>query len=129
MKRELRFKFVSLFGDGQPHPPMEQIRLASVLFHTTLIEAQQIIFRGLREGFIEWRDTDRIRNIKSSGDYVIPWFYHDLVISKKGDECLRMEQIARGGDYSYYKNYDRSVHGDHGAAKYAPAPKGAFRNL
>lgn len=125
----MRFKFVSLFGDGQPHPPMEQIRFSAVLFKVPLRQAEKIILNGLRDGFIEWAETDRIRNIKASGDYVIPWFYYNLIISKKGDECLRMEQIARGGDYSYYKNYDRSIHGDHGVSKYAPTPKNAFRNL
>lgn len=129
MKREVRFKFVSLFGDGQPHPPMEQIRFASVLFKVSLVEAQKLIFKGLHEGLIQWQDTDRIRKIRSTGDYVIPWFFHDLVISKKGDECLRMEQIARGGDYSYYKNYDRSIHGAHGVQKYAPGPKNPFGHL
>ena len=71
MKREMRFKFVSLFGDGQPHPPMEQIRFASVLFKVSLKQAEKIILNGLKDGFIEWAETDRIKNIKSSGAGVI----------------------------------------------------------
>lgn len=35
-----------------------------------------------------------------------------LTLTKKGDECLRNEMIARGGDYMYYKHFNRQAHGD-----------------
>jgi hypothetical protein len=49
-------------------------------------------------------------------------------ITSKGDECLRMEQIARDGDYSYYKYYNRKAHRgndivDHSLDHFAPLPE------
>lgn len=33
----------------------------------------------------------------------------DIQITKKGRECLGLEQIERSGDYSFYKNFDGSI--------------------
>ncbi len=34
---------------------------------------------------------------------------YDIQLTAKGRECLGMEQIARSGDYSFYKNFDGTV--------------------
>lgn len=34
---------------------------------------------------------------------------YDIKITAKGRECLGMEQIARDGDYSFYKKFDGSI--------------------
>lgn len=34
---------------------------------------------------------------------------YDLQLSTKGRDCLVGEQIARSGDYSYYKNFDGTI--------------------
>lgn len=34
---------------------------------------------------------------------------YDIQLTAKGRECLGMEQIARDGDYSFYKNFDGSI--------------------
>jgi hypothetical protein len=43
-----------------------------------------------------------ISNIISPRDY-------DLKITSKGRECLGAEQIARSGDYAFYKNFDGTI--------------------
>lgn len=34
---------------------------------------------------------------------------YDLQLTEKGRDCLAMEQIARDGDYSYYKNFQGTI--------------------
>ncbi len=43
-----------------------------------------------------------------------------FIITYKGDQCLRDEQITRHGDYLYYKNFDRTVDGKWGINKFKP---------
>src|SRR5690242_14728653 len=78
----------------------------------------------INDGLIEFVDNEHVRKIRLTqcghethpapdGKLCIVWmvspFDYDLKISAKGRECLGMEQIARSGDYSFYKNFDGTV--------------------
>jgi hypothetical protein len=90
-----------------------------------------IFKQALADGIIQRVDSKETIIIHAqmaehkSGLFVGPgWMQYDYKITGKGDECLRNEQIARDGDYSYYKKYDRTVHGKYGVDHFAPLPNG-----
>src|SRR5690242_20465271 len=75
----------------------------------------------VNDGLLEFVDNELTKKIRltqcgheshpaSDGQLCIAWMIshrdYDLKITSKGRDCLGMEQIARSGDYSFYKNFD-----------------------
>lgn len=125
-EREIRFRFLSIFGDGQQHPWVEVIQLGQYYVDPKNVVSHRVVTRHLKraleDGLISRLDNDRTKLERLNGFYVLEPREFDYKITEKGDACIRAEQIARGGDYRYYKYYDRSVHGSWGADKFAKVP-------
>lgn len=132
MTRIQRYKFLQMFGDALPHSWYEVIFLGCqhLKMHQYVFEAK-IFKRALTDGIIQRVESkeSQIMHVAmaehDSGFFVGPaWQQYDYKITAKGDECLRNEQISRDGDYTYYKKYDRTVHGQYGVDHFAPLPNG-----
>ena len=132
MKPIQRYKFLQIFGDALPHSWFEVIFLGCqhLKMKQTLFEPR-IFKQALADGLIRRQDNKETLLIKSqleqhtTGVFLgADWKQYDYIITDKGDECLRNEQIKRDGDYSYYKNYDRTVHGKYGVDHFAPLSNG-----
>lgn len=132
MTRIQRYKFLQIFGDGKPHSWYEVINLGVRLLKVHQYTFENDIFtKALSDGLIYRTDTPETLATKAKQEqhtsgYFLGnnWTDYDYTITPKGDECLRNEQIARDGDYSYYRNYDRTVHGKYGVDHFAPLPPG-----
>jgi len=111
MRRLERFKFLQVFGDGNPHNWFEVIFLGVQFLKVKQDHFENLFKRALENNLIR-------RQFKNS-----TWNGDEYLITPRGDLCLREEQIARAGNYSYYKNYDRTVHGKWGVDHFAPLPK------
>lgn len=97
MSREQRFKFLSLFGDAKPY---NWFRV--VFFGVKYLKVSQAQFeRWLQRSIV---DDGLVKRVGKAANYKDD----DYIITAKGDECLRNEQISRGGDYSYFKTFDRT---------------------
>ena len=72
-------------------------------------EVERMLKDALENGLVKQIEPDGIRQRKLQNSYVITPQEYSYKISPKGDECLRMEQIARAGDYSFYHNFDGTV--------------------
>jgi hypothetical protein len=82
-------------------------RLAKNVYMTDVIEN---MFKSLLEdGLIQRVETEAIKHSRTKDTYLISLREYDLQITERGRECLGMEQIARDGDYSFYKKYDGSL--------------------
>jgi hypothetical protein len=111
MRRIERYKLLQIFGDGQPHNWFEVINLG-----VRFLKIHQYDFESLfQQAIIDNGLIVRCSNHNFYKD-------DDYKITPKGDSCLREEQIARDGDYSYYKHYDRTIDGQYGANHYSPLP-------
>lgn len=132
MTRIQRYKFLQIFGDAKPHNWFEVIFLGCQHLKIRQVDFEPKIFKkALADGIIYQTDNAETLARKQVGEqiktgiWVGPaWQEYDYIISPKGDECLRNEQIARDGDYSYYKNFDRTLHGKWGTDHFAPLPNG-----
>ena len=131
MTRIQRFKFLQIFGDGNPHNWFEVIFLGVkfLKIHQTQFEA--IFKKALADGLIRRVADAKAQQVAldmaehEDGIFVgLDWRQYHYVVTPSGDECLRNEQIARHGDISYYMYYDRTLNGSNGLQKYAPIPKG-----
>ena len=112
MRRLERFKFLQLFGDGQPHDWFNTIFLGVKYLNVHQNKFEKLFKSALENGLVR-----RVYKAAQCKD-------DQYIIAERGEECLREEQIARGGNYEYYKKYDRSVHGQYGVDHFAPLPKG-----
>lgn len=131
MTRIQRFKFLQVFGDGNPHNWYEVIFLGVQFLKIHQAKFEVVFKTALADGIIRRVETKETKAEHAkmadheSGIFVGPdWTRYEYVITPSGDECLRNEQIKREGDVSYYKYYDRSLTGQNGLQKYAPLPNG-----
>lgn len=132
MTRIQRYKFLQIFGDAKPHNWFEVIFLGCQHLKIRQVDFEPKIFKkALADGLIRQVDTDKTILRKSQalehkeGIFIISqWQDFDYQITELGDECLRNEQIARDGDYTYYKKFDRTLHGQWGTDHFAPLPNG-----
>ncbi len=88
------------------------------------------VFEGMikqlmQDGLLKRVENERIKQIRLQGckhqthpspdglciAYQISHRDWDLQLTERGRECLGMEQIARDGDYGFYKNFDGSIDG------------------
>lgn len=115
LKRLDRYKILQIFGDGNPHNWFEVINLGVRHLKLHQYKFEKLFKRCMEYNLIkrEWRAY------ANKDDY--------YTITPKGDECLRGEAIARAGDVSYYKYFDRSIKGKWGLDKFAPIPNGYKR--
>jgi hypothetical protein len=74
---------------------------------STVIE--MMLKRLLEDELIKMVETEAIKQSKTKDTYLISLREYDLQLTERGRECLGMEQIARDGDYSFYKKYDGSL--------------------
>lgn len=134
MKKDLRltrikrYQILAIFGDGKPHDWFNVMFLgvnsikncthANAKGHNKNCGIHQKTLevwlkKCLVDGLIKQVETKKIKIIKSDSSnvgigYTIGWEEYDYQITPKGDECLRGEQIARGGDSYFYKGFDRT---------------------
>ncbi len=113
LKRLDRYFFLQTFGDGKPHTWNEVVWFCIVRRG----QKPNQVFSFIQNTIINHRLVRRVGNYS---EYKLDSY----IITDKGDVCLRDEQIARHGDYTFYKNFDRTVHGKWGIDKFAPLPKG-----
>jgi len=111
LSRINRFKILQIFGDGKPHNWFEVIN-----FGVRLLQIHQYKFEALFNRCLEYQLIRREWKACVDKD-------DDFSITPRGDECLREEQIARDGDYLYYKHFDRTIKGKWGLDHFAPIPK------
>ena len=97
MRRLERFKLLQLFGDGQPHNWFNTIFLGVQYFKVHQDEFERLFKRML--------ENNLLRRLYKKAH----WKDDEYIIAERGEDCLRDEQIARGGDYEYYKKYDLYV--------------------
>lgn len=112
MRRLERFRLLQLFGDGKPHDWFNTVFLGVTHLKVHQDEFESLFKRTLENGLVR-----RMYNKAN-------WKDDDYILAPRGEGCLREEQIDRGGDYEYYKKYDRSIHGQYGVDHFAPLPKG-----
>ena len=111
MRRLERFKILQLFADGKPHNWFENTFLGVKHLKVSQNEFERLFKRAL--------ENNLVRRVYSKVHYKDD----EYIITDLGEECFRAEQIMRGGDYSFYKHYDRSVSGEYGVDHFAPLPK------
>lgn len=122
MRRLDRFKLLQLFGDGKDISYFSAVYLGVHYFKVSQTKFEKLLRQSLEDGLIKLVETPEIIKLKKSEDYIIIKEMYNYQLTPRGDECLRCEQISRAGDVSYYKYFDRSVNGKHGAQKYSPMP-------
>ena len=127
MKRIKRFNLLSLFGDLKPKSYDISLQLATLHFANPLnrstiwgseriakdtymsVEIEKMFKKLLEDGLIKRVENDRIKRIRLADSYQVSPRDWDLQITQKGEDCLRGEQIARAGDYSYYHNFKGTI--------------------
>lgn len=112
LKRLDRYHFLQIFGDAKPHSWTEVGWFCLVRMNLKPKEVipfvQNIVINhGL------------IKRLNKYEEFKMDSF----IITTKGDQCLREEQIARQGDYTFYKYFDRTVKGKWGLDRFAPLTK------
>lgn len=137
MSRLERFHFLSYFGSGLAIPYFQAIQIGTLYISnpTTQVrydiritkrnkgqayyqwEFERMFNKALADGLIKRVENARIKAMKLEEFFLIEKEDYDYQITEKGDACLRAEQIQRDGDYSFYKNFDRTLDG---AAKINP---------
>jgi hypothetical protein len=63
----------------------------------------------VNNGLVKFVETDKTRWLRMQPEYQIAKQDYDLQLTERGRDCLAMEQIARNGDYSYYKNFQGTI--------------------
>jgi hypothetical protein len=123
MKRIHRYNLLSLFGDMKPKNYFIALQLATLHFSNPLNrsslwgnerlarnaymseEIEKMFKHLLEDGLIKRVETEAIKQARTKDTYLISLREYDLQITERGEDCLRMEQIARAGEYNYYKNF------------------------
>ena len=127
MKRIERYYFLSIFGGGKPIDYISLIQIGTLHFANpqnrkdiyigskTFSDAktyqqvfEQMLHEALEYELVKRVENDRIRLLRLQPEYQISPMDWDYQITKRGDECLRNEQIERAGDVSYYKLFERT---------------------
>lgn len=116
LSEELDYKLLCILGDGQPHTWVETVYLG-----VYYLKVPQPTFEKLLQRAVV--DNNWVYRLSRA-----PILREDfLQLTSKGDQYLRYLSTRRGGDYSYYKYFNRSEHsggfGQHGLDKYAPLPQ------
>jgi hypothetical protein len=127
MKRIHRYNLLSLFGDMKPKNYFIALQLSTLHFANPLNKSsiwgserlpknaymstviETMLKRLLEDGLIQRVETEAIRHSRTKDTYLISLREYDLQLTERGRECLGMEQIARDGDYSFYKKYDGTL--------------------
>lgn len=112
MTRIHRYKFLGIFGDGKSHSWFEVVNLGVRHLRVHQTDFEKIFRTAIEYSWI--RRDGRACHFQDDTFSILPL----------GDQCLREEQIARAGDPSYYKYFDRSIDGANGLNKYAPIQNG-----
>jgi|SRR5665213_1032577 len=127
MRRIQRYHTLSTLGDLKAHPYVQVIhvgtlhvsnplnrseiwgseRIPKTMYATDLFESW--IKKLVNDDLIKFVETNKIRQARLQPEYQIALQDYDLQLTEKGRDCLVMEQIARDGDYSYYKNFTGTV--------------------
>lgn len=90
-------------------------------YHSTHFE--NLIKKLINDGLLALVENDYIRKLKlqncdhkshpAESGICIGWQVsvrdYDVILTAKGRDCLGLEQIARDGDYSFYKKFDGSI--------------------
>ena len=131
MKRIERFKFLQVFGDGKPHNWFEVVFLGVQFLKVHQSYFEKVFKTALAYDLIRrvptaavYQMLDKMEKSKSGIVLGPSWMDYEYQISPRGDACLREEQILRGGEHSYYDQFDRSLTGSKGLDHFAPLPKG-----
>jgi len=124
MRRIQRYHVLSVFGDMKPHNYNHAIMIGSLhisnpVNRMEIWPGQKIqrnkyvseVFEGMinklmEDGLLQRVENEHIRKIRLDESYQISPRDWDIQLTQKGRDCLGMEQIARSGDYSFYKNFD-----------------------
>lgn len=127
MRRIQRYNLLSVLGDMKNHPYAQVVNLATLHFSNPLnrkdiwgseripnkaymsIVIEQMIKRLFDDGLIKRVDTEVIKNARLQKEYQLSPLDYDLVLTEKGRALLGDEQIARAGDYSWYKRYQGTL--------------------
>ena len=124
MRRIQRFHVLSVFGDMKPHNYNDAIMIGSLhisnpanrmeiwpgqkisknIYASQVFEA--MVKKLMEDGLLKRVETNEIRMARLNKEYMIDARDWNIQITEKGRDCLGMEQIARSGDYSFYKNFD-----------------------
>jgi hypothetical protein len=132
LTRIKRYQVLAIFGDNKPHDWFNVMFLGVNFIkdcthsnakghnkncgvHQKNVECW--VKKCLADGLIKQVEPEKIKVIKQETfttgiGYVIGWEEYDYQLTPKGDECLRNEQMARGGDSFYYKGFDRDPKND-----------------
>ena len=124
MRRIQRYHALAVLGDMKPHPYMQVIhvgtlhvsnplnrseiwgseRIPKTLYATDVFEAwvKELVDNSL----VKYVETEKTKQVRLQPEYQIAKQDYDLQLTPKGRDCLAMEQIARDGDYTFYKNFD-----------------------
>src|SRR5579863_8078368 len=127
MRRIQRYHALTVLGDLKPHPYVQVIHIgtlhiANPLNRSEIWGSERIpktkyvtdVFAGwvkelVNNDLVKFVETEKIKQIRLQPEYQIANEDYDLQLTAKGRDCLAMEQIARDGDYSYYKNFQGTL--------------------
>ena len=127
MRRIQRYHSLAVLGDLKPHPYDQVVAIGSLhisnpvnrseiwgservpknLYSTDVFESW--LKKLINDGLIMFVETDHIKELRTRKEYMISPRDYQLQLTQKGRDCLAMEQIARSGDYSFYKNFDGTI--------------------
>ena len=108
MTRLERYNFLCVFGDAKSHDWYNIIFLSvhAMKKHQKTIEGY--LKKFLEDGLIKRIDSPEVINDRLKEKYVIPPDMFLYQLTDRGDSLLRYEQMARGGENYYYKNFNRT---------------------
>ncbi len=127
MRRIQRYHSLAVLGDLKPHPYTQVIHIGALhisnpLNRTEIWGSERVpktlyvtdvfelwLKQLINDGLIKFVETPKIRWTRTQPEYQIAPQDYDLQLTDKGRDCLAMEQIARDGDYSYYKNFQGTI--------------------
>src|ERR1017187_5017096 len=127
MRRIQRYHVLSVLGDLKAHPYSQVViigtlhvsnplnrtsiwgseRVAKNQYGSTVFESW--LKRCMDDGLVTLLENARIKRIRMQDEYQITTQDYDIQLTPKGRDCHAMEQIARSGDYDYYKKFDGSL--------------------
>lgn len=129
MTRLERYHLLCYFGGGKPIPYYQVIQIGTLYIsdpstqirydiHITKRSKGKAFYQwefermfncALRDGLIKRVPNAQTESMRREKFYIIEKQDYDYQITEKGDECLRLEQMARSGAVGYYKYFDRQV--------------------
>lgn len=127
IRRIQRYHVLSVFGDMKPHHYNDAVMIGSLHISnpTNRMEIwpgqkiqknkyasdmfEDMIKKLMEDGLLKRTETNYIKMLRLDLSYQIAPRDWDIQLTPKGRDCLGMEQIARAGDYSFYKNFDGNI--------------------